>query len=52
MQQFQTKTASLKHIDALTDFQVNMAMETENFKLDRQLVSSALKYFLEKAESE
>lgn len=39
--------AKPEHAATITDFQLKMAMETENFKLDGELVSKAVKYFIE-----
>lgn len=39
--------ASHDQIEILTDFQLKMAMETEDKKLDRQLVHDALAYFID-----
>lgn len=36
---------SLAQAAVLADFQLKMAIETENFQLDRQLVERAIEYF-------
>jgi hypothetical protein len=36
----------------LADFQLKMAMETENFQLDGELVRSAINYFVDSTEKE
>jgi len=46
MNHIHLKDATLEHLKIITDFQIKMCLETENMKLDAQIVERGVKHIL------